>query len=223
MAAVSHLHHTLTVDGFEEKYEWPRPLRNSYNLGLLPLVKRFRIRTDHRYPKHFTPEMLDGRTLRYFSALTNVQELEIDHLDIQKLMPRIRRYFKNFLPTLRSLALKGPKGTCRQILYFIGLFQHLEDLALHYQPPGRWQAVGGLKLIPLFAPPLRGRLTMTNISSVDLLKDMVHLFGGIRFRYVDLFYVQKAWLWIDACVETLETLRFYPTSEQPSERRTSSS
>ena len=55
---------------------------------------------------------------------------------------------------------------------------------------------------------------MTSTSSVDLLKDVVHLFGGIRFRYLDLFNVAKEWLWIDACAETLETLRLYPTSEQ---------
>ena len=49
IAAVPHLHHSLTTDNgdrfpSDRRYTWPRPLRKSYQLGLLPLVKRFRIR-----------------------------------------------------------------------------------------------------------------------------------------------------------------------------------
>ena len=47
---------------------------------------------------------------------------------------------------------------------------------------------------------------------------MVYLFGGIRFRRMDLYQVLGPQLWINACAETLETLRFYPTCEQPSQR-----
>ncbi|KAF9642465.1 hypothetical protein BDM02DRAFT_3264464 [Thelephora ganbajun] len=46
-----------------------------------------------------------------------------------------------------------------------------------------------LTLIPLFTPPLRGRLTITRFGGVGLFKDMIQLFGGIRFCYVDLFEV----------------------------------
>jgi len=56
---------------------------------------------------------------------------------------------------------------------------------------------------------------MTGVLNVNLLKDMVQLFEGIRFRYMDLFDVEGVWLWIGACTETLETLRLYPTGEQP--------
>ena len=57
---------------------------------------------------------------------------------------------------------------------------------------------------------------MTSAPNADLLNDMVHLFRGIRFRYMDPFNVDRVWLWIDACAETLETLRLDPTGEQPS-------
>ena len=43
------------------------------------------------------------------------------------------------------------------------------------------------------------------------MKDMIDLFGGIRFRYMDLFNVAGTRLLLDACAETLETLRLYPT------------
>ena len=43
------------------------------------------------------------------------------------------------------------------------------------------------------------------------MRDMIALFGGLRFRYMDLFGVKCVQLLLDACAETLETLRLYPT------------
>ena len=81
IAAIPHLHHSLTAgkDIPYDKNFWPKPLRRSYKLGLLPFAKRFQIRLSsprHSSPK-VTPEWFDRRTLRYFSALANLQELEI--------------------------------------------------------------------------------------------------------------------------------------------------
>jgi len=150
--------------------------------------------------------------LRHFLALNNVQELGIDHLEIPSFMPRIRQYFGHSPSTLRSLALREPKGSRRQIICFIGLFQHLEDLKLLYGRAGFWEEpADDVTLVPPFVPPLRGRLTTLYFTRVELLKDMTDLFGGIRFRYMDLFKVDGMQLLLDACAETLETLRLYPT------------
>jgi len=46
---------------------------------------------------------------------------------------------------------------------------------------------------------------------MNLIKDMIALFGGLRFRCMDLFRVNCVRLLLDACTETLETLRLYPT------------
>jgi hypothetical protein len=54
-------------------------------------------------------------------------------------------------------------------------------------------------------------LTLTCFSMESLVKDMITLFGGLRFRYMDLFMVRCVGLLLDACAETLETLRLYPT------------
>ena len=43
------------------------------------------------------------------------------------------------------------------------------------------------------------------------MKDMIALFGGLRFRHMDLFRVTCVPLLLDACTESLETLRLYPT------------
>jgi hypothetical protein len=216
IAAASHLHHTLTTDDHRlrdksgEVCFWPRPLQNSYELGLLPLVKRFRIRYDHF--SEFTPKQLDRHTLSYFSALTNLQELGIDYLQVSSFMPNIQQCFGHLSPTLRFLALQKPEGSCRQILYFIGLFPNLQDLKLHYSiPMGEQESTADADLVPLSIPPLRGRLTLTCFTREKLMKEMISLFGGLRFRQMDLFGVMCVQLLLNACSETLETLRLYAT------------
>ena len=215
LAAVPHLHHSLTTDDHNhrsKKYAWPAPLHRSYNLGLLPFVKRFRIRMGNY--DEFTPGWLGIRTMRRFSALTNLQELGIDNLQVSKFMPRIRRSFGHFSPTLRFLALKEPKGSSRQILYFIGLFPNLQDLKLHYDfPKDEKESTADATLIPLSIPPLRGRLTLTCFTREKLVRDMIALFGGLRFSRMEVFRVECVQLLLNACAETLETLRLYPTDE----------
>jgi hypothetical protein len=127
-------------------------------------------------------------------------------------MPRIRRYFKHFLPTVRSLALREPKGSNRQITYFIGLFRHLQDLKLLYNVHDpQDEPADSATPIPLFTPPLRGRLTVVGLKKVGLLKEMIDLFGGIQFRYMDIYNVTGMRPLLHACAKTLETLRLYPT------------
>ena len=216
IAAVPHLHHTLVTltssVWTELSLLWPKPLLYKHRLGLLPLVKKLRIRRGTDFiPVGFSPRQLSFCLLPRFYALNNVRELEIDYLDIPGFKPWVRLYFRRLLPTVQSLALREPRGSYRQILYFIGLFQHLEDLKLLLGPewrPPKGQA-NDLTLTPPFAPPLRGRLTMTFIKSVTFLKGIIDLSGGIKFRQLDLFHVKQMSLLLHACAETLETLRFH--------------
>lgn len=212
IAALPHLHHSLTANDnaipWEDgKYQWPGPLRKSYELGLLPLVRRFRIRHDFSV---FAPEQLDRSTLRYFSALTNVQDLGIDDLQISSFMPRIRQSFGHFSPTLRSLALRKPIGSCRQILYFIGLFPNLQDLKLCYLTEER-ESTADADLVPLSVPPLQGQLTLVGFTKGKLMKEMIALFGGLHFRHMNIFDVWCVRLLLGACAETLEVLQLYAT------------
>jgi len=160
IAAVPHLHHSLTTDtsqfysGIDEKYVWPMPLQKSYELGLLPLVKRFRVRLENSSSIKFTPERFSGCTMRHFRALTNLQELGIDFLQVPSFMSTIQRCFGHFSPTLRFLALKQPTGSCRQILYFIGLFPNLQDLRIFYPfPKHELESTADATLTPLSVPP----------------------------------------------------------------------
>jgi hypothetical protein len=202
IAAVSHLHHTLTVTpdcwGGRDPL-WPHPLSYMISLGLVPLIKEFRVR-----------ERCDGLSLGYLnyfsiyavSGLANVQKLDIQRLNIPNFMPVIQWCFGHFSPKLRSLVLRQPEGSRRQIIYFIGLFQNLQDLEL-YDSLGYLEPADDPTLIPAFVPPLRGSLKLMSFNMAGFLKDMIHLFGGIRFNRVNLYEVREMRLLLDTCTETL--------------------
>ena len=216
IAAVPHLHHTLVVSTFslaKERYIWPLPLIKKKRLGLLLLVKTLWIYGDI-YDVAFSHSLWPTfhNLLPYF-PFTSVSQLRIDHLDIPSFLPRVRRSFMYFLPTLRGLALKEPKGSRREVIYFIGLFKHLHDLKhLHGYTNSPEGSAGDMTLVPSFVPPLRGLLTMRH-PRVGLLKDMIDLFGGFRFRHMDLFGVDGngTRLLLDAGAKTLESVMLHPS------------
>ena len=217
IAALPHLHCTLfiSINRWDRKSRWPNPIQHMHTLGLLPLVKLCWIRGGGYGDVCFSPKLFKGHTLHQFSALTNIQELGIDCLDVSSFMPGIQQYFGHFLPAVRSLFLGGPRGSHREIIYFIGLFQHLENLSLSYDGGGsvgfQDEPMDDLTLTPPHSPPLRGWLSVSNLSRAGLFKDMIDLFGGIRFRCMRLFNVDGMRLLLDGCAETLEVLRLYPT------------
>ena len=221
IAAVTHLYHTFTIQTYSYPWSmsrggmWPRPLLHLHKLGLIPLVKKLHIHHESPFGamSGYFPETFHRHDLHQLLALANLQELGIEHLNISEFILRFRRYFGHFLPMLRSLALREPKCSRRQIIYFIGLFQHLEDLKLvfstRFGPNFQEESANKPTLAPSFTPPLRGRLTMRFSEEVELLKDMISLFDGLRFHYMDLNCVDGEWLLLDACAGTLETLWLY--------------
>jgi len=58
---------------------------------------------------------------------------------------------------------------------------------------------------------------VTCFTGVGILKDTIDLFGGIRFRYMNPFDMVGMRLLLDACAETLETLRLHPTDPRGKE------
>ena len=211
IAAVPHLYNTLTiaVNSWYGKPRRPSPIRHMHTLGLLPFVKKFQLHG--RYLEELSPKLFNSHILRQFPALTNVNDLELGYLDIPKFMPRIQQHFKHFLPTVESLALRNPLGSRRQIIYFIGLFQHLQDLELVHDVSGSLDPpAGDPTLVPAFVPPLQGWLGVSSIK-VGLLKEMVELFGGIRFRLIKFYNVNGMRFLLDACGKTLREVVLVPT------------
>ena len=141
----------------------------------------------------------------------------INQLDIPSFIPRIQQYFGHFLPTVQELVLENPKGTHRQITYFIGLFRHLEGLAIHHGGDIKRDPVDDPTFIPIFVPPLRGRLVMSYLAEVGLLEDMIDRFRGLRFSSMALFNMEGTQLLLNACAETLKELDLYPTDPRGEE------
>ena len=52
---------------------------------------------------------------------------------------------------------------------------------------------------------------MSHFKRVGFLKDMIDLFGGLRFRCMDLYDVGETGLLLKACAKTLETVRLDPS------------
>jgi hypothetical protein len=214
LAAVPHLHRTLTLeDRLDPTRAELKPLAKLCKMDLLPFVKKLWIRTPLFEP-WLLPKKFDRQSLRHFSALTNVQQLRIERFDLSKFMPGIERYFGHFAPALRSISLTISSGTQLQLLYFLGLFPNLDDIEIEYYPTANSDTTpnpGSELAVPFSIPSLGGQLKLTHFTSETTARDMITLFGGLRFRYMDLFSVEGSRLLLDACSDTLQTVRVYPS------------
>jgi len=214
IAAVPHLHQTLICP--THSLQEDRNLRflsliKRKSLGLLPLVKTLWVIGDNIHHVAVSLWPPNWHILLPLFRFTNINQLRIDYPDIHNLLPWVQPRHKHFLPALRALALKEPKGSRREIIYFIGLFQHLQDLKLYDWADHRKELVGNSRLTPPFVPPLQGSLTVRRSTGVNHLRDMINLFGGLRFRHMNLFQVDGMQLLLSACAETLESVALDPT------------
>jgi len=55
---------------------------------------------------------------------------------------------------------------------------------------------------------------MAHFSEAGFLKEMINLFGGIRFSHMSLFHVDGVRLLLDAGAEKLECVEFFPLNRQ---------
>ena len=186
--ATPHLHHTLTLRQWspETSHKRLNPLASLDKFGLLPLVRRVQFEKELFAVPWVIPATFDCQSMQYFGALENVQELAIADLDFSKFPIGLGEYFGRFSPTLRSVALSGPRGTHRQLLDFLRLFPELGDIKiLHYQSRTEERKELDTQPIPT-REGLRGRLTLVGFGDEELLKDIISAFGGMRLTFMDL-------------------------------------
>lgn len=175
-------------------------------MWLLPLVRQLRFMNRYTNPP-LLPEIFNAKSLVYFSALTNVQELGFYQLDLPSFIPQAKQYLEPFMPRLRSLALMRPEGPHHLLLHLIALFPNLDDFRL----VSSRVSPRGLVPIPQSAPLLRGRLTLMWPQGEEFLRDLSELSGGLQFQHMDLFEAGCSRFLLGACAKTLETLRIHPT------------
>ena len=99
---------------------------------------------------------------------------------------------------LADASIPRSQGTQRFLptgLIFRWILLNLQDCKLTYVTIEEIQeSADDTELVPLSVPPLRGRLTLTCFTWENLVKDMIILFGGLRFRSMDPYMVKCAQL-----------------------------
>ena len=215
-AARLHIYYSIEFfhTFYRDQRHWTESLQRRSDLDLLRFAKRFSSQSQTGFggtavtPKHIT-------SLNHFSQLKNLRELRIDGLTVTDFVPNINKYFGHFAPNLRSLTLRAPVGTCRELLYFIKVFENIQDIKL-CSPTliGEHPASLKLDLNPVPSPP-RGWLTLQSDVGEKLVGEMIALYGGLHFRHVSFSMVpaRVSRTLLEACGKTLETLELDETGE----------
>ena len=217
IAAVPHLHHTITFGDNRSGFAHGKlkQLSKLHELGLIPLVAEVRVFQSNDACPWFAPRAFSPRDLRYFSTFANVQKLKLDRVDISNFIPEVERYFGQFSATLQSIALIAPRCTPRQLSHFLSHFPNLDNLEIRvYFPPSPLSlpAIPDTELVPITTSKLRGQLVLASFREVKVWKDLITSCGGLQFHTTVLRNVANcAPVILEACSETLETLRFFPT------------
>jgi len=217
-AAVPHLHHTLTFVGGGPDVDRSRlePLSKLHELGLLPLVKAIRVEQWPAKGYWFVPQAFNPLTLHFFSTLTNVRALKLQHLEIHRFIRVLERYFGHFSQTLRSITLHQPCGTPQQLSYFLSRFPNLVYIGIQEAQTQIYNTIiPNAESIPPPAPRFRGRLVLSRTSSVEIWTRLIASCVSLQFRHNDLRWSEGcAPVLLEACAETLETLRFSNMSDR---------
>jgi len=229
IAALPHLRHIITLRSVRPSFisgklgvtstrDKLKPISRLHELGQTPLVREIRVEVWGDMPAWFVPRAFSHRDLRYFSAFANVQSLEIRRLQIDQFIPGVERYFEHFAPTLRSIRLYYPSCTPRQLSHFLSLFSNLDSIEISEVCTSRLNmTIPDGELVPFSAPKLRGWLVLHAFYRVGTWTDLITWCGGLRFRYMHLSWVGScAPVLLEACAETLETVRFSAEVGTPS-------
>lgn len=218
--ATPHLHHTLTLLLYHPRTnrKVPEPLTALRELDLFPLVKKIRFQSgDPTYP-WIIPQIFDSQSLDHFSAFANLQDLAITKINFSKFAPRAEKYFGQVSPNLRSIALIHPMGSPRRLLDFLELFPKLDDIKIV-----RYLTTTDVSDVTPRASvwgSLRGKLTLGGFFQEEgALEQFVAAFGEMRFVYMDLDDGLRAQPFLDACIETLQTLSLHSDGLLPACKR----
>ena len=207
--AVPHIHHTLIL-GRGYPHSGLKPLSKLHGLGLTHLVQEIWVERTRGMGNWFLPRAFGRRSMRCFSAFANIHTLALQRLDICRFFPHIEHHFGQFSPTLRSIVLSEPRCTPQQLSHFLSLFSNLDDIKIWgLSPFAPVTAVPDTTPAPFSTPKLGGRLALGIFNWVETWTHLITSCGGLQFHRMELYAsVSCAPALLEACAETLETLRF---------------
>ena len=200
MAARIHLYRTLTVSDSME-FDAADDLQR---MGMIHLVRRIVVARQIYQVDFLSPE-----TMARLHAFTHLQELDIRYLNVGQPLYWLNEHCDILKSTVRTLTLRYPRGSTKQLLCFISLFSALENLTVD-------SIDGDLVIdtsvpIPETSPPLTGRLALKGIFDQEFMSGLVSLQKGVKFRTVDLQFCGEGQEVIDGCAGTMERLICHPS------------
>jgi len=158
--------------------------------------------------RNFLLETLEA-CFPHFHSFTQVRTLTIDGFDLKTFLPGFGRYFTQSVPALRSLHLPCVTSDLREVLEFICMFPHLDDLSLILSS---YYCVGVPPSLSVErSPPLRGTLVLEGQVSIPA-RFLLGNPGGLHFRSINASVAGKVDLdrILVACSSDLEMLSLRP-------------
>lgn len=144
--------------------------------------------------------------------MRGITSLEIYLLDATIFLPAFDECFSHIVPTLRSLILIGARDPIEDVFHFISRFPLLQDLDLMQFSLARRKPSQPYTLLETTPhPPLNGTLRFRGTyPSIEFIKSLVNVPGGIHFRSVEMGDAREVPLQmiIDACPNTVELVTF---------------
>jgi len=195
-----HLYRTFTVSdspGFEA-------VNDLQDMDIIHLVRKLVVPRRMAQSDLLVPKM----TAR-LNAFTHLQDLDIRYLNIGELLLWLPRHCDVLKSTLRTLTLRYPRGSTKQILCFVSLFTGLENLAVDNIE--QESALDAVVPFPESSPPLTGRLTLTGILDQEFMSGLASLQKGLKFRTLDLQFCGEAQEVIDGCAGTMKRFICHPS------------
>lgn len=157
----------------------------------------------------YQEDFLLPETMIRLHAFTHLQELDIRYLDVGLPLCWLHEHCEILKSTVRTLTLRYPKGSIKQLLCFISLFSGLENLTVDSIDRDFTPGV----FVPVLetSPPLTGRLTLTGIFDQEFMSGLVSLQKGVKFRTVDLQFCGELQGIVDGCAGTMERFIYHPS------------
>lgn len=142
-------------------------------------------------------------------TFTHLQELDIRYLNVGQPLLWLYEHCDILKTTVRTLTLRYPRGSIKELLCFIGLFSGLENLTVDSID----RDFSSDALVPVLetSPPLTGRLLLKGISDQDFLSSLVSLKKGVRFRTVDLQFCGEVHEIVNGCAGSMERFIYQPS------------